>query len=75
MFGREYRIPIDIMFSTGTNNTQCSTIREYEDKLKQIYEIDRKYMQTKQCKATTYYNGKMKDNVLKKEDLVFICLS
>ena len=66
MFRREYRIPIDIMFSTRTNNIQYSTIHEYEPNLKHVYEITRECIQTKWCKAVTYYDRKIKDNVLKK---------
>ena len=53
-------------------NTQCSAILEYEDKLKHMYEIAMKNMQIKQCQVPTYYSRKIKDNILKKGDLVFI---
>ena len=74
-FGGEYRIPLDIMFSTRGNNEQPSTILEYEDNLKHIYEIARENnMQTRECMTATYYEWRIKANVLKKGGLIFVLL-
>ena len=74
MFGRTNRIPIDIMSSGRANNTKCNTILEYEDKLKQLYKTVRENMQTRQCKVAPFYDRKIKDNILKKGNLVLILL-
>ena len=62
MFGRELRIPIDIMFSSSRNNALSIAIHEYEDQLKNIYNIARNNIQTRQCKSVRYQDRKMKDN-------------
>lgn len=72
MFDREYRIPMDIMLSTQTKNTQCSAILEYEKKLKHMHEIARENMQTRTRKVATYYDRKIKDNILKKVFIFYL---
>ena len=69
MFGGEYRIPTDIIFSTEKNNTLCSAILM---KVKYMKEIATEYIQI--SKAASYCVREIKYNILKKEDLVVVLL-
>ena len=74
MFCREYRILIDFISSTRSNNARYSTTLEFDDKLKHMYGISRKTMESRQWRAATYYNKKIKGSLLVKGNLVFLSL-
>ena len=71
MFGREYRMPLNMLYGTNQLATRNS-FREYEKEMQELYELVRLNMETRQRVNATYYDKKVRDNVLEVGQKVLI---
>ena len=60
------------MFNVRNDNNKFDSIAEYERTLKELYEVARESMNTRQAIAATYYDKKVLDDELKVDELVFV---
>ena len=72
MFGRDYRVPIDIIYNVPNDDRKFSSIAEYERTLQDLYNVARESMQVRQVAATTYYDKKVVDHELQVGELVYV---
>ena len=72
MFGRDYRVPIDIMYNVRNVDRKFSSIAEYEQTLQDLYNVARESIQARQVTAATYYNKKVVDDELQVSELVYV---
>ena len=72
MFGREYRVPLDVLFNVRNDNRRFASIAEYERTLKDLYEVARSSMNARQAIAATYYDKKVLDDELNVDEHVFM---
>ena len=71
MFGRDYRMPLNMLYGTNQLATRNS-FREYEKEMQELYELVRLNMETRQRVNATYYDKKVRDNVLEVGQKVLI---
>ena len=75
MFGRKMRIPTDILYGLANNDSNAFfSIKEFQNKLNQMYELARDNLDTRQQKAASYYDKKVKDHPLDMNTLVYVYL-
>ena len=72
MFGRDYRVPIDIMYNVRNDDGKFSSNAEYEQTLQDLYNVARESMQARQVPAATYYDQKVVDDELQVGELVYV---
>ena len=63
MFGREYRMPLNILYGSNQISDRIS-FREYESEMQKLYDLVRLNMETRQKVNATYYDKKVRDDVL-----------
>ena len=72
MFGRDYRVPIDIMYKVCNDDRKFSSIAEYEQTLQDLHNVARESKQARQVAASTYYDKKVVDDELQVGELVYV---
>ena len=72
MFGRDYRVPIDIMYNVRNDDRKFSSIDEYERTLQDLYNVARESLQARQAAAATCYDKKIVDDELQVGELVCV---
>ena len=72
MFGRDYRVPVDIMYNVPNDDRKFSSIAEYEQTLQDLYNVARESMQVRQVATATYYDKKVVDHELQVDELVYV---
>ena len=70
-FGRDYRVPIDMMYNVRNDDRKFSSITGYERTLRDLYNVARESMQVRQAAAATYYD-KVVDGELQLGELVYV---
>ena len=71
MFGRDFRIPIDILYGTVEEKYHHVSIDSFATQLSNMYAIARENMNMQQVKYKTYYH-KVLDSILEPNDFVFV---
>ena len=72
MFGRKYRIPLDIMFGTDKNGvSNDNSVTQFKKNLEHMYEMANESMNTRQTKYLSYYNSEVYDDPLNRNELVY----
>ena len=74
MFGRKFRVPIDLPYGKLTQNKDFMSFTQFTEKLELMYEIARRKMNARQDTYATYYDKKVLDDPLKVGDLVYVYL-
>ena len=74
IFGRDYRVPVDIMFNVRNDDGKFSSKAEYEQTLQDLYNVARESMQARQVAAATYYDKKVVDDDYKWVNLCMFLL-
>ena len=74
MFGRNLRVPMDIIDGLSINEQRLFSMKEFRDKLSKMYEIASEHVNTRQIKSNTYHDAKVKDDQLEVNTLVYIYL-
>ena len=74
MFGRDYRVPTDVIYGISKDIPKYASVMEYERMLSNLYSLARESMVTRQSKAATYYDSKVRDCELKEGDDVYVLL-
>ena len=72
MFGRDYRVPIDVMYNVRNDDRKFSSIAEYELTLQDLYNVARESMQARQAAASIHYDRKVVDDELQVDELVYV---
>ena len=72
MFGRDYRVPLDVLYNVRNDSHAFTTVSQYERTLQNLYEIARRNMEARQVAAATYYDKKVLDDELKVGESVFV---
>ena len=72
MFGRDYRVPLDVLYNVRNDSHAFTTVSQYERTLQNLYEIARQNMEARQVAAATYYDKKVLDDELKVGESVFV---
>ena len=54
MFGRDYRVPMDVLYNVRNDSHAFTTVPQYEQTLQNLYEIARQNMEIRQIAAATY---------------------
>ena len=76
MFGRQARIPVDIMYKTGNANTSSQTPGEYattlQNRLKSAFEIVQRRLSQAHQRQKEFYNRKVHGEPHKPGDLVWL---
>ena len=72
MFGRDYKVPIDIMYNVRNDDRKFSSIDEYERTLQDLYNVARESLQACQAAAATYYDKTIVDDELQVGELVYV---
>ena len=75
MFGRNLRIPIDILYGTVDEKYKHVATDTFAKQLSQMYAIARQNMGMKQMRYKTYYDQKVVDSKFQVNDLVYVYLS
>ena len=63
MLGREYRMPLNILYCSNEVAKTLSFL-EYEKNFQKVYAAAKDNMDGRQRQAAAYYDKKVKDNVL-----------
>ena len=71
MYGRKLRVPLNILFDVSIKNDK-GTFSEFKEKLSTMYEIARETMSVRQEYARTYYDKKVKDDVIPNDTYVYV---
>ena len=74
MFGRNLRIPIDILYGTVDEKYKHVSTETFAKQLSQMYAIACQNMGMKQMRYKTYYDQKVVDSKLQVNDLVYVYL-
>ena len=74
MFGRKFRVPLDLLYGKLTQNKDFMSSTQVTEKLELMYEIARRKMNTRQDTYATYYDEKVLDDPLRAGDLVYAYL-
>ena len=72
MFGRDFRIPIDILYGTVDEKYHHVSIDSFAKQLSKMYAIARENMHMQQIIYKTYYDKKVLDSILEPNDFVFV---
>ena len=75
MLGREINMPADLMFGQGTTSVELdsnSYVRQLQDTLKNVHELDRAQLKTSQQRAKRDYDVHINERAYKKGDVVYI---
>ena len=72
MFGRDYRVPMDVLYNVRNDSHAFTTVSQYEQTLQNLYEIARQNMEIRQIAAATYYDKKVLDDELKVGENVLV---
>ena len=60
MFGRDYRVPMDVLYNVRNDSHAFTTVSQYEQTLQNLYEIAQQNMEIRQVAAATYYDKKVR---------------
>ena len=71
MYGRKFRIPLNILYNVKDNN-KVTSFTEFKEKLTTMYEIARETMNTTQDRAFTYHDRKARDDVIATDTYVYV---
>lgn len=75
MFGRRFRLPIDILYGTFISQTNMPrTVQEFSQKLEKMHELAQNSMEAQQRTFATYYDKKTLNDPLAVGDKVFVYL-
>ena len=72
MFGREYSVPLDVMYGANKEVPRYSQVSDYIEMLQKLYEVARSNMSVRQLRSVTYYDKKIADEELQGGELVFV---
>ncbi len=72
MFGRDFRMPIDIIYPTFQDSPNFTNYQQHYDTMNQIYEIALKSNIVRQQRAKGYYDKKIKNDTLHLDGKVLI---
>ena len=75
MFGRDYRVPMDILYGVHRESSNFQSIMQYERTLQDLYYVARESMEVRQSKFATYYDKKIRDDELVEGQSVYVCAS
>ena len=76
MFGREPKLPVDVMFGIGSEDKEETTYSTYvetlRDRLKVAYSVASQHQKDASAKQKSYYDLKVRAAVLRKGDTVLV---
>ena len=72
MFGREYLVPLDVMYGANKEVPRYSQVGDYIEMLQKLYEVARNNMSVRQLRSATYYDKKVADEGLQVGELVYV---
>ena len=70
MFGRKFRIPLDILHGSFLESSAYCSFEDYKKELNFMYNIAREKMDLRQAITVTYYDRKRQDSTLEIGDFV-----
>ena len=74
MFGRRFRVPIDILYGTFENTESNLSLQSYKDNLNSMYDTARVHMNQRQARYAAYHDKNVIDDKLSVGDLVYVYL-
>ena len=74
MFGRRFRVPIDILYGTFENTESNLSLQSYKDNLNLMYDTAREHMNQRQARYAAYHDKNVIDDKLSVGDLVYVYL-
>eukprot|EP00795_Rhopilema_esculentum_P004930 gene4930-21270_t len=74
MFGRRFRVPIDILYGTFENTESNLSLQSYKDKLNSMYDTAREHMNQRQARYAAYHDKNVIDDKLSVGDYVYVYL-
>ena len=72
MFGREYLVPLDVIYGANEKAPRYSQVGNYIKMLQKLYEVARNNMSARQLRSATYYDKKVADEELRVGELVYV---
>ena len=72
MFGREYLVPLDVIYGANEKAPRYSQVGDYIKMLQKLYEVARNNMSARQLRSATYYDKKVADEELRVGELVYV---
>eukprot|EP00795_Rhopilema_esculentum_P007318 gene7318-13030_t len=74
MFGRRFRVPIDILYGTFENTESNLSLQSYKDNLNSMYDTAREHMNQRQARYAAYHDKNVIDDKLSVGDYVYVYL-
>ena len=71
MFGREYLVPLDVIYGANEKAPRYSQVGDYMKMLQKLYEVARNNMSARQFRSATY-DKKVVDEKLRVGELVYV---